>query len=299
MEREDKMKYEKIKRFISPTSDSAFKTLFKEYDAFVDYNLSIFLGIKIEDIIFLDREQSKNKVNEHGMTLDILLLINKYLLLDIELNRNKFKNVMDKSLFYAFKVLCSRLREGEKYNKDFKFVQVNLNTESSSEELAEDIITIKSNITNKDVTDKFLIMTINIAKYYELYYNKVVKTKKAALYAMYGARDLKELKRLGKIALPKNVFECFWRKYMDMCNDDELISEYDREIGNRMVLRNVIKDTLEEGRNIGVKEGRSIGVKENSILIVKKMLKEKLPYDTISRISGLKIEEIKKLEHQE
>ena len=84
-----------------------------------------------------------------------------------------------------------------------------------------------------------------------------------------------------------------------MCNDDELISEYDREIGNRMVLRNVIKDTLEEGRNIGVKEGRSIGVKENSILIVKKMLKEKLPYDTISRISGLKIEEIKKLEHQE
>ena len=88
-----------------------------------------------------------------------------------------------------------------------------------------------------------------------------------------------------------------------MCNDDELISEYDREIGNRMVLRNVIKDTLEEGRIIGVKEGKSIGVKEgrmeNSILTVKKMLKEKLPYDTISRISGLTIDEIKKLENQE
>ena len=39
--------------------------------------------------------------------------------------------------------------------------------------------------------------------------------------------------------------------------------------------------------------------KENSILTVKNMLKEKLPYDIISRVSGLSIENIQKIQNQE
>ena len=39
--------------------------------------------------------------------------------------------------------------------------------------------------------------------------------------------------------------------------------------------------------------------KENSILTVKNMLKEKLPYDIISRVSGLSVEKIQKIQNQE
>ena len=39
--------------------------------------------------------------------------------------------------------------------------------------------------------------------------------------------------------------------------------------------------------------------KENSILTVKNMLKEKLPYDIISRVSGLSVENIQKIQNQE
>ena len=41
------------------------------------------------------------------------------------------------------------------------------------------------------------------------------------------------------------------------------------------------------------------GKRENNILTVKNMLKEKLPYDIISRVSGLSVENIKKIQNQE
>ena len=50
-----------------------------------------------------------------------------------------------------------------------------------------------------------------------------------------------------------------------------------------MVLRNEVNGALEE----------------NNISMVKKMLEEKLPYDTISRVSGLTIDKIKEIESQE
>ena len=41
------------------------------------------------------------------------------------------------------------------------------------------------------------------------------------------------------------------------------------------------------------------GKRENNILTVKNMLKEKLPYDIISRVSGLSVENIQKIQNQE
>ena len=46
-------------------------------------------------------------------------------------------------------------------------------------------------------------------------------------------------------------------------------------------------------------KGMAQGKKETNILTVKNMLKEKLPYDIISRVSGLSIENIKKIQNQE
>ena len=49
----------------------------------------------------------------------------------------------------------------------------------------------------------------------------------------------------------------------------------------------------------GMAQGKAQGKRENNILIVKNMLKEKLPYDIISRVSGLSVENIQKIQNQE
>lgn len=281
----------RIKKFIPLTSDSAFKILFSEYDEFVKYFLETILETDVNDIKFLDREQVKEKINEHRMTLDLLLLINEYITLDIEVNRSLFNYVMEKSLFYAIKVFGSRIKEGEKYKKSFKFVQLNLNTRSNKNSLPEERITIRNNSLDRDVTDKFLMLAVDIEKYCDLYYNYGVREPKAKLYAMLGAKSLRKLENIARSALPEKAFEVFWRKYIYMCNDDEIISEYDRELAEQMVLRNELNGALEEGK--------AIGIEEKNISMVKKMLEKNYDINEISELTGLTIDKIKEIESQE
>lgn len=198
------MKKRKIKKFIPLTSDSAFKILFSEYDEFVKYFLETILETDVNDIKFLDSEQVKEKINEHRMTLDLLLLINEYITLDIEVNRSLFNYVIEKSLFYAIKVFGTRIKEGEKYKKNFKFVQLNLNTRSNKKSLPEERITIRNNSLDRDAENKFLMLAVDIEKYCDLYYNYGVREPKAKLYAMLGAKILKKLESVARPALPNS-----------------------------------------------------------------------------------------------
>ena len=76
-----------------------------------------------------------------------------------------------------------------------------------------------------------------------------------------------------------------------MCNDDEIISEYDRELAEQMVLRNELNGALEEGK--------AIGIEENNISMVKKMLEKNYDINEISELTGLTIDKIKEIESQE
>ena len=51
----------------------------------------------------------------------------------------------------------------------------------------------------------------------------------------------------------------------------------------------------EKGYNEGHKQGIEQGIKQNNIDVAKKMLEEKLPLETISKITGLSIKEITEL----
>ena len=58
----------------------------------------------------------------------------------------------------------------------------------------------------------------------------------------------------------------------------------------------IINNTLyEKGISEGISQGISQGIEQNKIENAKKMLKEKLDIDLISKITGLSKEEIKKL----
>ena len=108
---------------------------------------------------------------------------------------------------------------------------------------------------------------------------------------MLGAKSLRQLENIARSALPEKAFEVFWRKYIYMCNDDEIISEYDRELAEQMVLRNELNGALEEGK--------AIGIEEKNISMVKKMLEKNYDINEISELTGLTIDKIKEIESQE
>ena len=56
-----------------------------------------------------------------------------------------------------------------------------------------------------------------------------------------------------------------------------------------------IEQGIEKGIEQGIEQGIEKGIKQNNIDVAKKMLEEKLPLETISKITGLSTEEVLKL----
>ena len=78
----------------------------------------------------------------------------------------------------------------------------------------------------------------------------------------------------------------------------ELRKEITTKVRKEISAQEMAKGIAQE-KTLGIVQGKAQGKKETNILTVKNMLKEKLSYDIISRVSGLSIENIQKIQNQE
>ena len=72
-----------------------------------------------------------------------------------------------------------------------------------------------------------------------------------------------------------------------MSKDEFVLHEWNKELFDDLVKYNEIEDATNEGKNIGIKESR--------VEIAKNMLKENIDIKTISKVTGLTIEDIQNL----
>ena len=69
-----------------------------------------------------------------------------------------------------------------------------------------------------------------------------------------------------------------------MCNDPRIITEYEQNLAEQFL------------RNKMIDDANSKGVIQEKNQVAINLLKEKMPYDLISKVTGLTAEEIKKIE---
>ena len=97
-----------------------------------------------------------------------------------------------------------------------------------------------------------------------------------------------------------------------MCNDPRIITEYEQNLAEQFLRNKMIADAnsqgveqgikqgIEQGIKQGIKQGIEQGVEQGSLQeknqVAINLLKEKMPYDLISKATGLTIEEIEKIE---
>ena len=78
-----------------------------------------------------------------------------------------------------------------------------------------------------------------------------------------------------------------------------MVKLYTKLSRREMEYNTYIAEATEEGYNKGhekgYNEGHEKGIEQNNIDVAKKMLKEKLPLETISKITGLSVKEIREL----
>ena len=269
---------------VSLLTDCIFKSMFKECiefrellnEIFKDYfelDLNSF-DLTSEELMVINIKDTRNRVD--------LCLRDKEsnTFLNIEANNFKRDYLDNRNLCYVAKVILQIFKYDKNYKKEFKLYQININNYLC--EVDEDIINTTKRMydeKNKVRDEKITIHEIYLGKYKEMDYNNISeKEKNLAILNCTSIKKMKELAQGSKIR--GKIMEKF-KKKLSAEEFAEIL--FDPEEDQEMILNSERLEGIEEGSN------------QKQIEIAKKMLDEKIPLESISRLTGLNITEIKKI----
>ena len=270
--------------------DRAFKSTFKTNQNILKHILNASLPITIskeDKINLLDSEMPIINKKEHEQIVDIFVVINNTIYVDIEMNRSKFENVFERNTKYKNRISNVIFEKGEnlKELKTKYLYQLNLNA-SPNEEILEDTVVMYGLNTNKIYSSKESVIIKSLERYRDLYYNGV-RDKKVIWLTILTARNFSELYELASQILDEEELKKLMEASINMSKDGFVLHAWQKEKMDALVKYNEI----EEATN----KGKAEGIKENTIEIAKKLLKENIDVETISKTTGLTKEDIQKL----
>lgn len=280
------------------TNDFVFKTVFgkKENKGMLIDLLKGILNINIKEIevkaeVDLERELIDNK---EGI-LDILAVVDNGTTVNIEMQMQDQYNMTERSLYYWSGLFYNGLKRGENYKRNNRVVTINiLNFDIFKEGPYHEVARIRREYKNKLLTNNLEMHFIQIPKFKEEGKEKENKKLWQWLKFIDGTDSEGVKKAMGE---NKKVKEA--AKELEYLTGDEAIRRkaFLREKAIKDYVTNM-EGAKEDGIQQGRKEGRKEGEKNAKIEMAKKMLAEKIPIETIIKITNLKKEEIEKLEKQ-
>ena len=329
---EDMIKLDRERDFIPLTFDGMFKGIFKkDLDLLKDFIMSQ-IGLKIEDdnckIEIMDSELVKDKFDEYQKTVDINVLINN-MCVNIEINREYFKNVEQRNFLFADKLCSMMLNRGEsiKSLRDKFLVQINLNAIDKYDEDnnkltygTDTIVSFGLNTGKIYHSNKFVF--VKYLEYYrELYYNEGEKLDESCLWlVLLTSRSFFEMYNILGELFDNDRREQFIRNVINMIDNRKIFEDWEIEKLNELVKytseENLRKKALKEGhtegfsqghiegyekgieqgieRGIeqGIEQGIESGKEETSREYIIKMLEMNINLEDISKITNKTEEEI-------
>lgn len=308
---------------ISLMSDSMFKTMFfnenrmKYSCKFLSYFLDVSYEKLLQNIRLIKNELDKRNENDKGERCDYAAAIEDSIL-NIEINCNTRAYIMERNMEYAFRLYASRIKKGKEemeYNYT-SVIQFNINNFSFKEnDKIIDVYTFK----NEDdivLNDKLIIVQIYIPNLRKKWYNEGVEslTEVEKYLLTLVEKDIDTSKELGG---GDSIMEEYVDDAIIVSRDEILLESYDKEWANKDEgyregyesgkddgftkgheegLEQGIKQGIKQGMEQGMEQGLEQGMKQSRLEIAKSMLQEKITPATISKITGLSLQEIESLE---
>ena len=273
---------------VSLLTDCIFKSMFKECSEFRELLNEIFkdyfeldlnsFDLTSEELMVINIKDTRNRVD--------LCLRDKEsnTFLNIEANNFKRDYLDNRNLCYVAKVILQIFKYDKNYKKEFKLYQININNYLC--EIDEDIINTTKRMydeKNKVRDEKITIHEIYLGKYKEMNYNNISEKEKNL--AMLNCTSIKKMEELVQGSEIRGKIMEKFKKKLSAEEFAEIL--FDPEEDQEMILNS---ERLE-----GIEEGIEKGSNQKQIEIAKKMLDEKIPLESISRLTGLNITEIKKI----
>ena len=293
------IKNKNIDEFMVPTNDYIFKRIFGYVgnENITKNLLESILKIKINSVsldgnTILEKDLASDKIG----ILDVKAILENKIPCDIEIQVIPFDNITKRLLFYWSKLYLKTINSGDSYDNlqkaiviliaDFDFKKID-NLKNINDYHTKWQITADSS-TKHILTDAFEIHTISlklVEKLFKKSYNE----------------DSKDLIRWLKFIKEPSLLE---ERDMENINikeakeqlDELKKSKYEQELAEYRMKEIRDKKAIESyGFNTGKEEGRKEGKKEKQIEIAKKMLKENMDINLISKLTSLTENEIRKL----
>ena len=282
---------EKAKILIPLKFDLMFKKVFgnNEDKKPLKYLLECILGITPTKITILNSEILGSSYYDKRTTVDLIVEIDDGTKIGIEMNTNVNKYLINRNLFYMFKIMSKDIKVGEGYDKLNKHIQINFDNEGVHTKPIERYYLMEEEKYNI-LTDKIEIIRVNIPFYVEKCYNLDAKKldHKDRFIGFIGADDIK---LVNKIKEDDDRMEDLYKRVEEYSDDDEIIGAYDGEWHRKEVERVVNLQAREDG----LKEGIEQGIEQGIEITARNMLEKKLDINLISEVTGLSLEELKNL----
>ena len=282
-------------KLVPLTYDFTFKKVFKNNPTYMKefiYTMLPFLNLENYKVRFLDSELTKEK-KERKKTVDILISLDDKIYIDIEMNRSKFQNIYLRNLEYLKKLSTMLWKQGEDIQnlKEKKVIQINLNA-NEKEKAPDDIIASCGLLTGYIYDVNGLVFSKNLEENHYLYYNEGVRRKDVIWLTALTSKTFTELYKLISQVLEKSVALKFMEDVVDMSKDEFILHEWEKDKFDELVKINELESAINEGKAIGFEDGTN----KRNIEIAKNMLKENIDIKTISKVTGLRIEDIQNIE---
>ena len=280
------------------TNDYIFKKIFakKGNESILKDLLHSILQIKIKSLEVmadtnLERELESNKLG----ILDIKARIDNETIVNIEIQIINRYNMIERTLFYWSGLYYNVLQKGEDYKEIKKVIAINILDYNEFEEGPyHEIAKLRREYLYKILTDKIEIHFIQIPKFKKQ--RKDMKTKLDMWMDFISQIDEKEVKN----AMSKN------KEIKKAQEEYEYLTGDEAERRIAFLREKAIRDEnsiFDAGKDIGFKDGIEKGIKQGKEKeqkeIVKSMLKEKIPIETIMKITKLSKEKIEKIKKEQ
>ena len=236
------------------------------------------LQINIDEVIFLPNELKINDVYEKKKTVDLLVKTNnKYI--HIELNQSHKDYLHIRNFCYFTNLYSKHTRKGECYDMASAFLHIDFTYgKKDSEEKREYYVMDKDGSL---YIENMKIIEYNMDRITGYWYNGNRKKIEQYKYLIMLGLDRESLSELSK----GDEYMEEYRKKVEELNERDIYTPWITPEEDEKMILNTEK-------HISYHQGIEQGLQQGKLETAKKMLEEKLPIETITRITNLTKEQL-------
>ena len=271
--------------------DIAFKAVFTGEENILAKLVSSITDIDYwylkDNLIFETNEIPISKKNEKAKRCDFILRMTNNNVISLEINTSYYSGMPIKNLAYICGIYSKSTKRKEKYDDKFIAYQINLDCYNDNKNDVLEKYLLQEVTNHKVYTSNLSIFNLNVVKCSDIYYNCDDK-EDIPDYIRWGTliytRDFNKIPDIAKNILTKKEVKIIMDKIKKLHEDSLFMSESEALEWEEWEKKSIMQD----GINQGLVEGSEKKTKE----IVLAMVNNKLPIDTISKVTNKTIKEI-------